>query len=165
MKNLNATGMKILKTIHLIFAIMWMGGAFSMMLLLFTTAPMVNHEMYMRSLALKMIDDYLIIIGANGIIISGILYGIFTKWGFFKHRWITAKWIITIFMMLSGTFAMGPYVNANVYEIDSITEYAAKATEFNQNIAQIIPWGILQTVLLVLVIIISVFKPWKKKSS
>lgn len=41
-----------------------------------------------------MFIDYAIVIpGAILAVATGIIYGIFTKWGFFKHRWITVKWI------------------------------------------------------------------------
>jgi hypothetical protein len=33
-------------------------------------------------------------------VIQGILYGIFSKWGFFKFRWITLKWIMVILVIV-----------------------------------------------------------------
>jgi len=32
-------------------------------------------------------------------ILQGIIYGSFTKWGFFKHRWVLLKWILTALMI------------------------------------------------------------------
>lgn len=163
MKTLSSNNLKLLKVIHLLCAFMWIGGAFSMLLLLSGINPAESHEMYMRSLSLKMIDDWLIIVGANGCIITGLVYGIWTKWGFFKHRWITVKWVLTLFMVLSGTFAMGPCVNGNVYSPDEIALYTSDNEVFWNNISQTIVWGILQTVLLIATVVISVYKPWKGK--
>lgn len=164
MKTLSSNNLKLLKVIHLLCAFMWIGGAFSMLLLLSGVHPAESHEMYMRSLSLKMIDDWLIIVGANGCIITGLIYGIWTKWGFFKHRWITVKWGLTLFMVLSGTFAMGPCVNGNVYSPDEIALYTSDNEVFWNNISQTIVWGILQTVLLIATMVISVYKPWKGKT-
>jgi len=38
MKNLNSNGMKVVKTFHLIFAVMWLGGCFGMGLTAFMKA-------------------------------------------------------------------------------------------------------------------------------
>lgn len=165
MKTLGTNSLKILKILHLSSTFMWIGGALSMMLLIVGIIPTESHEMYMHSLSLKMIDDWLIIIGAYGCIITGLIYSIFTKWGFVKHRWIAVKWILTIFMVLSGTFMMGPRVNGNVYTPENISLYSTANSTFWDNITQVKYWGILQLVLLITVVIISVYKPWKKVSS
>lgn len=163
MKRVTGTGLKFLKIIHLLLAFMWIGGGLSMLLLLLTTLPMDGHELYMRSLVLKRIDDWLIIPGALGIIISGIVYGVWTNWGFFKHKWISVKWILTIAMVLLGTFLMGPWVNGNVYPIEKMADYTLENKEFFSNVSQTIIWGSIQVLLLLLVVIISVLKPWKTK--
>ena len=56
------------------------------------------------SSVLKIIDDWLIIGGANGCLLTGILYAAFTMWGFFRYIWMTIKWILTAFMIATGTF-------------------------------------------------------------
>lgn len=163
MKTLSAKGQKLLKVFHLLFNFMWIGGAFSMMLLLLGTNHQESHELYMKSVTLKMIDDWLIIVGASGCVITGVIYGIWTKWGFFKQRWIIVKWILTIFMVISGTYLMGPCVNGNVYPVTEISNYTIENKSFNDNLSQITFWGIIQTILLIITVLISVYKPWKCK--
>lgn len=143
---------------------MWIGGALAMTLLMVATSPVESHEMYMRSLVLKLIDDWLIIPGAMGILLTAIVYGTSTGWGFFKHKWITAKWILTIFMIASGTFLMGPEVNSNVYPVQDIANYTLENSTFFDNVSQSLFWGSIQLSLLVFTIIISVLKPWKSKA-
>ncbi len=161
MKKLKGNGIKILKTIHLLFAFMWIGGALSMTLLLLTTAPQESYEMYMRSLSLMLVDDWLIIPGAMGCLFTGLVYGIWTHWGFFKHRWLSVKWVLTVAMILLGTFLMGPWVDGNVYPAQDIPDYAPDNTVFFHNVSQTILWGSIQLALLLGVVVISVFKPWK----
>ena len=134
-----------------------------MMLLLLTTAPEQNHEMYMRSRVLQLIDDWLIIPGAIGIFLSGIVYGVWTHWGFFKHHWITVKWVLTVVMILLGTFLMGPWVNDNVYPATDISNYTPDNAAFFGNVSKTILCGSIQVAMLIVVIILSVYKPWKAK--
>lgn len=95
--------------------------------------------------------------------LTGVVYGVWSKWGFFKHNWITVKWILTVLMVLFGTFAMGPWVNDNVYPIDELFRYTTDDNVFAQNVFLTMICGIIQTICLLLVVVISVFKPWKKK--
>lgn len=163
MKILNATGMKVLKTAHLVFAVGWAGTGLCLLLLLFNP-PLHNADrMYMYSAALKILDDFIIIPSANGILLTGILYGIFTKWGFFRHRRLTVKWIITVFMLLSGTFAMGPCINENAAHANDLSFYTSADSNFLTNITKTLWWGVLQNALLLVVLILSVFKPWKQR--
>ena len=161
MKKISGKGNKILKIAHLLFAFMWIGGAISMSVLLLTTSPQESHELYMRSLALKLIDDWLIIPGAICISITGIIYGIWTNWGFFKHRWVVVKWILNILLMLSGTFLLGAWVNGNVYPVEDISKYTLDNGTFFYNVSQTIIWASIQIFTLFIVVIISVIKPWK----
>lgn len=163
MKTIGINGVKLLKFFHLLFAVMWIGGAFCMVMLLISTQPTKSHEMYMYSQILKKIDDWLIVIGANGCVITGIIYGICSKWGFFRHRWIITKWLITIFMMASGTFIMAPCVNGNVYATDELNKYAMNNATFWHNISITEHWGVVQVVLLIITVIISIYKPQIKR--
>ena len=165
MKKLSAKGVKILKTAHLLFVIMWVGGSFCMALLLLTTSPQESHQLYMRSFVMKLIDDWLIIPGAVCVTITGFVYGFWTNWGFFKHRWIVVKWILNILLILLGTFLLGVWVNGNVYPIEDVSSYTLDNTTFFYNVSQTIIWGFVQIFVLLFIIIISVFKPWKSKKN
>lgn len=162
MIRLNAKCMKALKVLHLLCVVLWAGGAIGMTVLLTGVSPSGEQEMYMYALTLKTIDDCLIIPGANGCVVTGLLYSLFTPWGFFKHRWVAVKWVLTLCMMASGTFLMGPCVNGNVYPPERLADYAVNVDAYWDNISQIIFWGLIQVACLLLVIIISVYKPWKK---
>ncbi|KAA6340389.1 hypothetical protein EZS27_011730 [termite gut metagenome] len=163
MKKFTEKWVKILKIVHLLFAFMWIGGGISIILLLLTISPQESHELYMRSLIIKLIDDWLIIPGALGIVIIGIIYGIWTNWGFFKYKWIIVKWTLTILMAFLGTFFLGTWVNSNVYPVEDISNYTLDNSTFFYNVLQTAIWASVQIFLLLIVIIISVFKPWKQQ--
>ncbi len=165
MKKLGSKGMKLMKLLHLVAAFLWVGGALSMMLILTWFHPETPYEMYMFAHTLKVIDDIMIIYGAYGFLVSGVLYGVFTHWGFFKHKWVTVKWVLTIAMILSGTFLMGPCVNGNALPMEELARYTTEADVFWANVAQITRWGWVQIALMTITVIISVYKPWKSRKT
>jgi hypothetical protein len=38
----------------------------------------------------------------NCILITSLIYSIWTHWGFFKHKWVTVKWGIFALQMVFG---------------------------------------------------------------
>jgi len=162
-KKLKPQAIKILKMFHILFAFMWIVGALALCVLIFVTYPETGDELYMRSRALQILDDYFIIPGATCAIITGLIYSIWTNWGFFKHRWIVVKWVLAILQTLFGTFVLGPCLNNNVVIADQLRDATLTDPVFLNNVQSTQIWGTVQSVFLVLVIVISVQKPWKKR--
>lgn len=163
MKKLGSKGLKVLKTLHLIFAMIWTTGAIAMVLVTFLTKAQTADELQMKYSILLVIDNWLIITGAMTSLVIGIVYGIFTNWGFFKHRWIIVKWIITVAQILFGTFAYHPSLTKNLSLIGELKEEVVYNAEFIANNRFMEISGFFQSGLLLFMIVISVFKPWKAK--
>ena len=53
---------------------------------------------------MRLIDDIVVIPGAILTVVTGVIYGMFTNWGFFKHKWIIVKWILGITIIIVGIF-------------------------------------------------------------
>ncbi len=90
------------------------------------------------------------------------VYGIFTNWGFFKHKWLVLKWVLTIFMILFGTFYMGPLVKENVIIGKAVMEGGGDTALYWHNVSANAVAGLLQLILLTVVTVVSVYKPWKR---
>lgn len=165
LKKLKPQAVKILKMFHIFFAFCWIIGGVALCLLVFITFPESGDELYMRSRILQIVDDYFIIYGASGAFITGLIYSLWTNWGFFKHPWIIVKWIMTILQIIFGTFVLGPCINNNVIIANQLRDAALTDPVFLENIQTTQVWGTVQTVLLLAVIAISVQKPWKKKKA
>ena len=163
MKKLTTKGMKALKVIHLVCAIAWFGSAISMNLLRHLVVVKDAAGMYWMAEILEAIDMKILVPGAVGGLLTGIVYGGFTNWGFFKHKWLTVKWVLTRFMILFGTFYMGPLVKENVLIGKAIMEGNGDAAQYCHNVMANAYAGLLQIVLLTVVTIVSVYKPWKRK--
>lgn len=164
MKKLGPTGVKTLKIAHLLFAILWIGGGIALITILFTTQPTTGEELFIRSRVLQIIDDYMIIPGAMATLVTGLVYSIWTNWGFFKHNWISVKWVFTIAQILFGALVLGPWVNNNVEMASTLGSAALTNEVLNHNIMMSKLWGSIQVLLLILLVVISVIKPWRKKS-
>ena len=162
-KKLKPQAVKILKMFHIFFAFGWIIGGITLCLLIYITSPQSGDELYMRSMILKIVDDYLIIVGATGAFVTGLIYSLWTNWGFFKHPWIIVKWIMIILQMFFGSFVLRPCVDNNVIIADQLRDMALTDPVFLNNIRTTQIWGTVQTALLVLIIVISVQKPWRKK--
>lgn len=164
MKKLSVKGTRWLKIVHLILAAMWLGGAVSMLvIMLYGTYDFSGDAMRSSAVALKRVDDYIVIPGAIGLLFTGLAYSIWTNWGFFKYRWITVKWILTVLMILFGTFVMGPRVNANVYPIEELHLYHPDNMDYFLNIFYNSLFASLQLAAMLFIFIISVLKPWRRK--
>lgn len=165
-KKLTPKGVKVLKILHLFFAMLWICGAVCLTLVIFIADPQTGGEAFMKARIIQIIDDWSIIPGALGCLLTGLIYSIWTNWGFFKHTWITAKWIMTVVQILFGTFVLGPWVNGNVEITNTLRADALADPIFLHNIQMTKIWGTTQMSLLLLYIIVSVWKPWKssKKS-
>lgn len=164
-RKLNPQGVKVLKMIHVLFAFSWIIGAVALCLLLFITFPESGDELYMRSRILQIVDDYFIIYGAFGSLITGLIYSIWTNWGFFKHPWISVKWAMTVLQILFGTFVLGPCINNNVIIADRLRDAALTDPVFLNNLHSSQLWGTIQTALLLTYIFISIQKPWKRRKT
>ena len=111
---------------------------------------------------LEAIDMQILVPGAVGCLVTGIVYGIFTNWGFFKHKWLVLKWVLTIFMILFGTFYMGPLVKENVIIGKAVMEGGGDTALYWHNVSANAVAGLLQLILLTVVTVVSVYKPWKR---
>jgi uncharacterized membrane protein len=157
-------GQKILKILHLIFVCLWVGGAVTFNVLLLGLGPAESgKELLGYNLAAKLVDDNVIVIGAMGSLITGILISLCTNWGFFKHRWIAAKYVLTVFCIVVGIVILGPTVN----DQPSITELLGLAAledpVYAQNRLASIVGGMGLVVCILFMLVISVLKPWSGK--
>lgn len=163
MGNLNARGQRILKIFHLICAGLWIGGAVALNLMIAALGPARSGaELLGYDVARKFVDDLIIIPGAMGCLLSGLLISILTPWGFFKHRWVTVKWILTVACILFGTFVLGPMINGQPPISLALGLEALADPVYTANRDHNLLWGILQALLIFFMVVISVLKPWKK---
>ena len=96
---LKKTHKRILDLVHLLFASLWLGGftivfVCSIMLWTQTIDPVFG-------LATINFVQEVVKVCIPALMATGLLYGFATKWGFFSHGWVTAKWVLTIALVVS----------------------------------------------------------------
>lgn len=153
---------KNLKVFHLFFAACWVGAA----LILNLGNYFLNSEDAGLSLGvtttLKFVDDWVIIPAALGTLFTGLLYSLTTPWGWFKHHWITVKWIITVAGILFGTFFLGPWLNSLPELLRAKGGEAFQDTLYLHNKKMLEIFGLIQFASLLFAFVISTLKPWGK---
>lgn len=109
------------------------------------------------------VSDHIVRSGAQGTILIGLIYGIGTNWGFFKHKWIAVKWLIFIAQTFIGILVVDKLMVANMALLETEGATALNNPVFINNHSLRNEVVIVQIVLTIILICISVFKPWRKK--
>ncbi|HWO95277.1 MAG TPA: DUF2269 family protein [Bacillus sp. (in: firmicutes)] len=163
MKKLGPVGMKWLKIIHIILVALFFGGIMSSLALSWGVKLAAYEETFETYKSMVIISDYIVRIGAVGTLLIGFVYGIFTKWGFFKHKWLTVKWILFVLQTFIGIFVIDQLMTTNMAILEAEKSMALNNPVFmhNHSIRQYAV--ILQVVITLFIICISVIKPWKQK--
>ena len=159
MKKFGTTGMRILKILHLLFAVMWIGGVMALVTIQFGTTPDTEATMMMTITDQYLIDIMFLIPGGIGIVITAIIYGCFTGFGFFKQKWQIEKWIYTTILIVIGAGYMGVILKENYFSIlnESTTQF--DITMYQDNIRNVAICGSVQLIMFIVVLYLSVFKP------
>lgn len=164
MPRLGSKGRQWLKAIHIFFCCAWVGTGLSMVLLGFLKTHIPNgDELYAVNACIKLLDDYIIIPSAFGCLISGLLFCWLTQWGFIKFNWVIVKWVATIAQIIFGSFWLGPWTNGSTAIADADRIHALQNATYLHDRHMNNIWGSTQVALLIVLIFISVLKPWGKR--
>jgi len=163
MKNLSLTQKRWLKSIHLFAAGIWVTTGLVMFLLHFMRSEVqTGDNLYLMNKIIHFIDMKILVPSAVVSLLTGWIYSQFTKWGYFKHGWMTFKWVITILIITLGTIFSGPWIT----EMVRISGDLGMAALNNSNYQWYDKWqtlmGICMNGTLIIAIFISVFKPGKQ---
>ena len=101
-----------------------------------------------------------VIPGALGCFLTGLVYALFSNWGFFKHPWIIFKWIVIILAFLSGNF-LGSWERAMMKISGQIGITSLNDPKYLYNEKMNLIFGTIQVLVLMITMFISIFKPWK----
>lgn len=149
-----------LKYLHTFSAMMWLGGAQAVLVLLYKDRQAANgDELFAFNDAIRSLDNWLIAPGVAGSLISGGLLCFCTSWGFFRHRWVAVKWVITVVATVFGIAFLGPWLQ-DLSEISGLNRLAVfDSWAYSQTYRLGVAFGIAQTVVLLALVFISILKP------
>ena len=97
---LGSRAQKWLKGIHVTFVVFSVGGILSMLVLLLLKQSLKGGEnLFLIDLGIFRLLNFLNY-SFYGVMLTGPIYSLFTKWGFFRHHWITVKWIVVLLLFI-----------------------------------------------------------------
>lgn len=152
-----------LKAFHLFSSIGWVGAAMSMAILFHLSGQADNDQAYLMLLrAIKVLDDVLITPSALASVLSGFCLSMLTAWGMARFYWIMAKEALAAWALVIGLVIVRQRI-AGMLAL-ALSEGAAALNDpagaFHGPANVVL--GLVQMALLLLLVLLSVIKPWKK---
>ena len=153
-----------LLTFHILFAALWTGTVCSMFLLSWVNKTADNPKiLYAFHSAVNLLDDYIVIPAAIGSVLSATILCWLTNYGFTKFWWVISKWFLTISLILFGTFWLYPWSN----QAESIvTKQGLSAFDdlvYTVDAKGVLIGSLVQAIILIIIICISIIKPWGRR--
>jgi hypothetical protein len=154
---------------HVVIAAVWFGTALTMVAIalyashLYSIPSVSGDSLYTLQEILAYLNDYLLMPAATLSILSGTALCALTVWGFFKHYWVIAKWVVTVTIITAISGWVGPWVYAAtaIAETDRLQALENPLFRFDQQAAMI--GGGLEILALLGLILISFLKPWGRR--
>ncbi len=151
---------KFALTVHVIFSIGWFGAVAAFLAIAIVALAGGDAEAIRSAdLAMYMIGWYVILPAAFGSLLSGLVQSLGTQWGLFRHYWIAAKLLLTVFatsVLLSKMQLMT--MLAGVSSGTFATQLSV--ADLRQMRAQLLTHAIGGMVVLLAATALSVYKPW-----
>lgn len=149
---------------HVGFAALWTGAVLSMFLLSLknrnsTSADILNA----LDSAINLLDDWIVIPSAIGSVVTATFLCWMTNYGFTKFYWVITKWILTTGLVVFGTFWLFPWGNAaeKLSEQEGLQAFGNPVYGFDAK--GVLLGTLIQVLSLVVIITISVLKPWGRR--
>ena len=163
---LSLSGKKILLSIHLLLISIWIGTLIAILLLLLVKQTQFNIA-YFPALdkTVFLLFDSIIMNVSIAVAITGLLFSMFTTWGFFRFHWITIKWISIVGLALIIMFLQGPAVNGMASLSDVFLQEVRNNPDYLKFEHRRIIYTLIQLCLLTFIVFISVLKPWGQRKA
>lgn len=156
---------KTIKLLHLIGLVMFLGGILPSIVMnsvVGTSADVVL--IYHQRLFVSAITWALTIPGMWIQIVAGSLIALAGKYRLIEHRWLIAKLVLAVLILINGTFILAPLVN----QVTSIAEQSAAQ---GQLLPTYMPlkakedmYGIANFFMLVITILLAIYRPSFKRT-
>ena len=155
---------RVLLSIHILLISLWIGTLVIILLL-----HLLKHQSF-GAFQIDVIDkivftlfDLIIMNVSVAVAISGLLFSIFTNWGFLKFYWIITKWSLLLLLAIMIIFLASPAINGMASLSDVYKENVFYQEHYLQFENQSFLYILIQFITFTLIVFISVFKPWGQR--
>lgn len=163
---LNINQRNWLLSLHIATGGLWFGAALcSVALALSIGLLSPGDALHGINLARNFMGQYIIAPAAVFAVITGVLLCSFTHWGFFKHYWVMAKQIATLVLIVLGSIWLGPMTQEITLLSESGQAQVLQNPDYLTLQTTITLGGVLQTLALLAIIIVSTVKPWGRRGA
>ena len=163
MPKFGSLGLKILKMLHILMIVLFLGGILSSFALLVKLDLSNYDDVYTSYQTFNILSDNVVKMGAQGTILVGAVYGFFTRWGFIKHKWLAVKWILFIVQTFVGILVVDRLMVANTALLETEKLLALSDSVFLRNHYLRLYVVIAQIGLTLFALILSVLKPGRSR--
>ncbi len=161
----NAQQQRWLKTLHIASAGVWLGALTSIVLLHFLgPASSEARERFGLDLAAYQIHEQLLFWAFVITLCTGLLFSLFTKWGFFVHYWLIAKWALALCLFALTLWFQSPALSGVVALSDAgLSEFNGQSYQAYRSQSSTL--ALSQLAIVVFIFGISTLKPWGRRQS
>lgn len=161
---ISANAQKILKTLHFITASCWFGGCLSMALLMYAAEYAQSDAEFFGILkSYKYLNVIITVyLGAYGTLFTGLAYSLCTNRGFTRHKWVVAKWVMTLGMIYGGAAYLGPGSTLMLEMARDMGLAALENAAYLQARFIVMTGQLVCLALFLLSVLLSVYKPWEQ---
>lgn len=156
---------KILKVFHITFAASMFGGLIAILVILMvkknwnTTAE----NIFGVDLSILKIFTWGVNYAFFALMLTSLILGLFTEWGFVKYRWIIFKWVITLSMFALTWFGLGPAINGMTSISDAGLNKSTMSGEYLNFQRNATIFCVIEVITILLIFFVSVLKPWRAR--
>ena len=161
---LDKTGQRILKTIHVASAGVWLGGLVAIVVLLVVGGdrPMSASQLGL-DLGAHLVHDIVLFWAFVVTLVTGLAFATLTPWGMFRHHWITAKWLLAIGLFVTTLWFQNPALAIVAGLSDAGTELADGLGYRDAHRTAMI-LAVAQLAVVMVVFALSTLKPWGQRA-
>ncbi len=151
----NKRGIECLRLLHILSASIWLGAVVCIGSLAYICFFTLNEAEFLTIAPLVPgLYQKVVFPVALFTIVQGIIYGLFTNWGFFRHKWVLCKWILALLAIL----CTGLGGIANMFSVLDKVGKSGFAGGFADG-GLVLLFIALQIIFMIIMVILSVFKP------
>lgn len=148
---------RLLLTAHITFSVGWLGAVVTFLVLSIAGVTSRDPETVRSAyLAMKLTAWFAIVPMALASLLTGIVEALATKWGLFRHYWVLAKLVLTVFATTILLLKMK--IIGSVAGVARTT--ALTGTDLSGERMELIFHAAGGLLVLIAITILSVFKPW-----
>ncbi len=154
---------KALLVLHAICGIGWMGVDIALLVLLITARTTNDAALVVSGFnAIRMIVPIAVPPLSLGILVTGLILGLGTRWGLVRYWWVLVKLLLSLVMTVLVFVSLVPAVNSiAVLSATTISADAVRASLGTLPTMLLFP-PVVSFLMLGAAAILSIFKPWRR---